>query len=56
MKKAYFVEIKPTTEQAIKINKTIGVCRYVYNFYRPASEKAHSFRGGMKASRFLHIE
>ncbi|MED4922884.1 helix-turn-helix domain-containing protein [Anoxybacillus geothermalis] len=27
MKKAYFVEIKPTTEQAIKINKTIGVCR-----------------------------
>ncbi|WP_231559880.1 helix-turn-helix domain-containing protein [Geobacillus sp. FSL W8-0032] len=26
MKKAYFVEIKPTTEQAIKINKTIGVC------------------------------
>ncbi|KDE47303.1 hypothetical protein DI43_09600 [Geobacillus sp. CAMR12739] len=24
--------------------------------YRPASEKAHSLRGGMKASRFLNIE
>ncbi|KAF0995889.1 hypothetical protein BJQ97_02551 [Geobacillus sp. TFV-3] len=23
-------------------------------FYRPASGKVHSFRGGMKASRFLH--
>ncbi|WP_300281554.1 helix-turn-helix domain-containing protein, partial [Peptacetobacter sp.] len=33
LKKAYKIEIKPTKEQKIKINKTIGVSRYVYNFY-----------------------
>ncbi|MGN9014209.1 helix-turn-helix domain-containing protein, partial [Oliverpabstia intestinalis] len=25
--------MNPTVEQKIKINKTIGTCRYVYNFY-----------------------
>ena len=26
-------EINPTVEQKVKITKTIGTCRYVYNFY-----------------------
>ncbi|WP_249211634.1 helix-turn-helix domain-containing protein [Bacillus cereus] len=33
MKRAYLIEIKPTTEQISKIRQTIGVCRYVYNLY-----------------------
>ena len=28
MMKAYFTEINPTKEQAIKMNQTIGVCSY----------------------------
>ena len=31
--KAYKVELKPTSEQIQKIERTIGVCRYVYNFF-----------------------
>lgn len=33
LKKAYKIEIKPTEEQIIKIHKTIGVSRFIYNFY-----------------------
>lgn len=33
MLKSYKTEIKPTREQKILIHKTIGVCRYIYNFY-----------------------
>ena len=31
--KSFKTEINPTAEQKVKINKTIGTCRYVYNFY-----------------------
>ncbi|MBQ5734620.1 MAG: helix-turn-helix domain-containing protein, partial [Lachnospiraceae bacterium] len=31
--KSFKTEINPTAEQKIKINKTIGTCRYIYNFY-----------------------
>ena len=31
--KSYKTEINPTPEQKQIINRTIGVCRYVYNFY-----------------------
>ena len=33
MLRSYKTEINPTEEQKAKINRTIGVCRYVYNFY-----------------------
>lgn len=33
MLKSFKTEINPTKEQAIKINKTIRTCRYIYNFY-----------------------
>ena len=33
MLKSFKTEINPTKEQIIKINKTIGVCRFIYNFY-----------------------
>ena len=31
--KSYKTEINPMPEQKTKINKTIGTCRYMYNFY-----------------------
>ena len=31
--KNFKTEINPTEEQKIKIHKTIGTCRYIYNFY-----------------------
>lgn len=31
--KSYKTEINPTKEQIQKINKTIGTCRFIYNFY-----------------------
>ena len=33
MLKSFKTEINPTPEQVQKINKTIGTCRFVYNFY-----------------------
>lgn len=33
MLRAYKVEINPTEDQALKIRKTIGTCRYIYNMY-----------------------
>lgn len=33
MLKTYYTEINPTEEQKTQIKKTIGVCRFVYNFY-----------------------
>lgn len=31
--KSYKTEIDPTEEQTKKIKKTIGTCRFIYNFY-----------------------
>ena len=31
--KSYKTEINPTSEQIQKIKKTIGTCRFIYNFY-----------------------
>lgn len=33
MLKAFKTEIKPTKEQIIKIKKSIGICRFLYNEY-----------------------
>lgn len=33
MLKSFKTEISPTEEQIKKINKTIGTCRFIYNFY-----------------------
>jgi transposase len=33
MKRAYKTEIKVNNQQAIKIRKTIGTCRYIHNMY-----------------------
>ncbi|MEK4500869.1 RNA-guided endonuclease InsQ/TnpB family protein [Bacillus sp. FSL R12-0069] len=58
MKRAYLIEIKPTTEQINKIRQTIGVCRYVYNLYisknKEAYESEGKFLSGYDFSKWLN--
>ncbi|QAT41591.1 transposase [Clostridium sp. JN-9] len=60
MKKAYKTEIKPTKEQITKIHQTIGVSRFVYNFYiahnKEVYEKEKRFVSGMDFSKWLNNE
>ena len=60
MKKAYKIEIKPTKEQIIKIHQTIGVSRFIYNFYiahnKEVYEKEKRFVSGMDFSKWLNNE
>ena len=55
---AYKTEINPTEEQKVLINKTIGVCRFIYNFYiahnKEVYEKEKKFIGGMEFSKWLN--
>ena len=39
--KSYKTEINPTQEQSQKINKTIGPCRFIYNFYLAHNKELH---------------
>ncbi|MBD5584694.1 MAG: IS200/IS605 family element transposase accessory protein TnpB [Clostridia bacterium] len=40
--RAFKTEIKPTQEQALKIRQTIGICRFIYNFYLTENQKAYA--------------
>lgn len=37
----YKTEINPNPEQVIKIKQTIGICRFIYNFYISENQKAY---------------
>lgn len=58
MRKSYKTEIEPTQEQIQTIHRTIGVCRYVYNFYlshnKEVYEKEKKFVSGMDFSKWLN--
>ena len=58
--KSFKTEIDPTNEQKIKINKTIGTCRYIYNFYldynRSLYSKGEKFMTGKEFSVWLNNE
>ena len=58
--KSYKTEIDPTEEQKHKINRTIGVCRFIYNFYiaenKAIYEAEKSFMSGMDFSKWLNNE
>ena len=41
--KSFKTEINPTEEQKIKIHKTIGTCRYIYNFYLFHNKELYTF-------------
>ena len=60
MLKAYKIEIKPTEEQIKKINKTIGVCRFIYNFYIAHNQETYKnsgkFVSGMSFSKWMNNE
>ena len=48
MLKSFKTEINPTPEQKNRINRTIGTCRYVYNFYLAHNKELHD-----KGERFV---
>ena len=52
--------MNPTEEQKVKIRKTIGTCRYVYNFYlahnKELFEKGEPFMSGKSFSVWLNNE
>ena len=56
--KGYKTEIFPTSEQKEIIHKTIGTCRYVYNFYldhnKKVYEKEKKFVSGYDFSKWLN--
>jgi len=60
MLRAYKTEIKPTPEQANKINRTIGVCRFIYNLFLSKNEELHKagepFMSAMTFSKWLNNE
>ena len=39
--KSFKTEINPTEEQKVKIRKTIGICRFIYNFYLAHNKELH---------------
>lgn len=60
MLKAYKIEIKPTKDQITKIHQTIGVCRFIYNFYiahnKEVYENEGKFVSGMSFSKWINNE
>ena len=60
MLKSFKTEINPTAGQKIKINKTIGTCRYVYNLYlahnKDLYDKGGRFMTGKSFSVWLNNE
>ena len=60
MLKSYKTEINPTFEQKQIISRTLGVCRYVYNFYLAYNQEIYKiekrFVSGMEFSKWLNNE
>ncbi|MEE5992502.1 MAG: transposase [Oscillospiraceae bacterium] len=60
MLKAYKTEIFPTPEQKQIIHRTIGVCRFIYNFYLTYSKKIYEkekrFVSGYDFSKWMNNE
>lgn len=60
LKRAYKIEINPTTEQISKIHQTIGVSRFIYNFYiahnKEIYEREGKFISGIDFSKWLNNE
>lgn len=60
MLKSFKTEINPTKEQIVKINKTIGTSRFIYNFYISHNKKIYEdkkeFMTGNEFSIWLNNE
>lgn len=59
MLKSFKTEIHPTTDQIIQINKTIGVCRFIYNqfisYNRTNYENGGKFISGYEFDKYVNI-
>lgn len=60
MLKSFKTEINPSEEQKVKIHKTIGTCRFIYNFYlahnKELYDKGEKFMSGKSFSVWLNNE
>ena len=60
MLKTYKIEIKLTEEQKLKVNKSMGTCRFIYNLYlqknKEEYEKNKKFISGFDFSKWLNNE
>ncbi len=60
MLKSFKTEINPSQEQKAKINRDIGTCRYIYNFYLAHNKELHEngkkFMTGKSFSVWLNNE
>ena len=60
LKRAYKIEINPTDDQKSKIHQTIGVSRFIYNFYiahnKEIYEREGKFVSGIDFSKWLNNE
>ena len=58
--KSFKTEINPSEEQKVKIHKTIGTCRFIYNFYlvhnKELYDKVEKFMSGKSFSVWLNNE
>ena len=58
--KSFKTEINPTEEQKVKIRKTIGTCRFIYNFYlahnKELYDKGEKFMSSNKFRIWLNNE
>lgn len=58
LKRAYKIEINPTDKQKSKIHQTIGVSRFIYNFYvahnKEVYEEGGKFVSGIDFSKWLN--
>lgn len=58
LRKSFKTEINPTLEQIQQINKTIGTCRFVYNFYiahnKEIYESEKKFVSGMDFQKWIN--
>ena len=59
--KAYKVELKPTSEQIQKIERTMGICRYVYNLFIATNRDnfkngTHDYMNVYEFSKWLNNE
>lgn len=55
MLKSFKTEIYPTPEQKARINKTIGTCRYVYNFYIAHNKELHNSGGRFMSGKSFSV-
>ena len=52
--RAYKTEINPTQEQIQIIHKTIGVCRFIYNFYLAHNKEVYAKEKKFVSSYYEH--